>query len=290
MRNNSILAALALLAGPAAAEVPVVMTDIAPIHSLVAQVMGDLGAPGLLIPPDATPHDFALRPSDVGSLAQAGLVILAGPALTPWLDETLAAVAGETPRLDLLATGGWQPLALRGDADHGDGTDPHAWLDPRIAAVWLAEIARTLAEADPEHGDVYRNNAQTAARDLAILDAELAAQLAPFSGRAFILPHDGYQYFEARHGLGMAGVISTVDGVAPGPAHIAELREAVQAGRAVCVFSDLETGPALADLIREGSPARTATIDGVGIGLEPGPELYARMLRRLADAMEGCLG
>lgn len=288
------LAILALLPNLAAAQVPAVVTDIAPVHSLVALVMGDLGAPGLLVPPDASPHDFALRPSDVGRLSEADLVILAGAALTPWLDETLASVAGEASRLDLLATGGWDPLPLRelgpDERGHeGDGPDPHAWLDPSIAATWLAEIAHALGGADPENGEIYRQNAETAAGDLAALDAELAALMGPLAGRPFILPHDGYQYFEARYGLSQVGIASTSDGVLPGPAHIAELQELVRSSHAACVLSDLETGPALADLIREGTTARTAVIDGIGIGLEAGPGLYPQMLRRLGAAVSDCL-
>uniref|UniRef100_A0AAN0M8D8 High-affinity zinc uptake system protein ZnuA n=1 Tax=Yoonia rhodophyticola TaxID=3137370 RepID=A0AAN0M8D8_9RHOB len=68
------------------------MTDIAPIHSLVAQVMGDLGSPDLLLPPGADPHDFALRPSDADKLANSDLIIWVGPELTPWLEDPLNAL------------------------------------------------------------------------------------------------------------------------------------------------------------------------------------------------------
>jgi len=70
-----LLPAAMILPLPALADVPRVMTDIAPIHSLTAQVMGDLGTPDLLLPPGADPHDFALRPSDAAALGNADIVI-----------------------------------------------------------------------------------------------------------------------------------------------------------------------------------------------------------------------
>ena len=64
---------LLLLATPALAEVPSVVTDIPPVHALVAQVMGDLGQPVLLLAKGADEHDFQLRPSQAGAVADAGL-------------------------------------------------------------------------------------------------------------------------------------------------------------------------------------------------------------------------
>ena len=107
------LSLLCALPAVAQAEVPRVVTDIAPIHSLTAQVMGDLGTPDLLLPPGADPHDFALRPSDAEALTQADLVIWVGEGLTPWLEDPLETLAPQATRLELLAAPGWSALAAR---------------------------------------------------------------------------------------------------------------------------------------------------------------------------------
>ncbi|MDK2776005.1 MAG: zinc ABC transporter substrate-binding protein, partial [Tabrizicola sp.] len=60
--------ALALTATPALAEVPRVVTDIPPVHALVAQVMGELGQPELLLAKGADEHDFQLKPSQAGAV------------------------------------------------------------------------------------------------------------------------------------------------------------------------------------------------------------------------------
>lgn len=125
MLRSSTAIALALSLAPltAAAEVPAVVADTIPVHSLVAQVMGDLGAPSLLLPPGVSVHDFQMRPSDAGTLSAAQVVIWTGPGLAPWLAEPLETLAPDAVHLELLATDGWTPLPMRKDASFDDGHD-----------------------------------------------------------------------------------------------------------------------------------------------------------------------
>ena len=295
------LAALSLLPAVATADVPRVMTDIAPIHSLTAQVMGDLGTPDLLLPPGADPHDFALRPSDAARLGQADLVIWVGEGLTPWLAEPLQTLAPQAASLSLLEVDGWEALDAHEeeeteehdddhdhDHDHGD-IDPHGWLDPVVAQVWVAEIARNLSTADSENAATYAANAQAAIVALNALEQDMVTQLAGLSDRAYVLPHDGYRYFETRVGLTAQAAIAGLDARTPGPAQIAQLREQMTAQNVVCVFSDAEIGDRWANLITEGTAAKTVAIDGVGLGLGAGPMLYDQLIRRLATQFTACL-
>ncbi|WP_233488868.1 zinc ABC transporter substrate-binding protein [Rhodovulum sp. 12E13] len=114
-------------AGVARAEVPHVAVDIAPVHSLVAQVMGDLGTPELVLPPGASPHGYALRPSEARALQEADLVVWVGPGLTPWLSSALGALAGDAAVLEAMEAEGVTLLDMRESAvfpghdhDHGD--------------------------------------------------------------------------------------------------------------------------------------------------------------------------
>lgn len=75
--------ALSMLAIPAAADAPKVVTDIAPIQGLVARVMAGVGEPAVLVPPGATPHGYSLRPSNARELSNAEAVFWVGEALAP---------------------------------------------------------------------------------------------------------------------------------------------------------------------------------------------------------------
>ena len=283
-----ILAALSLLPATALADVPKVITDVAPIQSLTAQVMGDLGTPDMLLQPGADPHDFSLRPDQAERLGQADLVIWVGEALIPWLEEPLQTLAPQAPRFSLLEVDGWTPLVIP-EGNAGD-IDPHAWMDPTVAQTWVAAIAGALSDADPDNAATYAANAEATIANLGALDAQLASQLAGLEDRAYVLPHDGYRYFETRFGLTAQAAIAGIDARTPGPAQIAEIRDQMTEQNVVCVFSDAEIGDRWANVITEGTDARTVMIDGVGVGLEAGPTLYGQMLERLAGQFTACLG
>ncbi len=310
MRAKPILPMLlaALPALPALAAPPSVVVDTAPLHSLVARVMGNVASPDLLLPPGASPHDMALRPSDAARLDAAGMVIWVGPELTPWLEAPLERLAPEAVRLEMLRSPGWTALPRREtagfetevahdehddhddhDHDHGDGIDPHAWLDPDVAAAWMGNVAEALAEADPDNAETYRGNAAAAAEDAAQAEA-IAARLAPLQGHGYLVPHDAYQYFERRFALPARGAVALSDAAAPGPARIAELRAMLEDQRIDCVLTDPQTSAEWSDLLREGNAARSAMADPDGTMLTPGPGLYPELIDGLAAALQDCLG
>ncbi|MFE3838302.1 zinc ABC transporter substrate-binding protein [Rhodobacteraceae bacterium PA1-206B] len=115
------------LAGPAQAEVPQVVTDIPPVHSLVASVMGDLGTPVLLLEKGASEHHFQLRPSQAGQIARADLVVLVSPRLTPWLDGALKNRPADAAVLELLEAKGThlQDYGAQAADDHDEHDDDH---------------------------------------------------------------------------------------------------------------------------------------------------------------------
>ena len=119
-------------AGLAHAEVPRVATDIAPVHSLVSMVMQGAGSPDLIIPPGASPHSYAMRPSEARAVAKADLVVWVGPSLAPWLEEPMNSLAQGAERLTLQDVEGIRLLTNRSGVafeahDHGDheGHDDH---------------------------------------------------------------------------------------------------------------------------------------------------------------------
>ena len=306
-----ICATFCLFTTPLLAETPQVVTDIAPIPSLTTQIMQGVGTPEMILPPGTDPHDFALRPSDAHRLSEADVIIWVGKGLTPWLEESLDALASDTPRLELLETDGWEKLAPRemsalsddkhdehdehdehddeGGHNHSHGDiDPHAWQDPTIAAIWTTHIAKILSEADPENAATYATNAQFVRNELAALDIQIAARLSGFEG-AYLLPHDGYQYFEHRYGIAPAGAVAGIDGRTPGPAQIVALRELMDEKGIVCVFHDLEITERTTNVLIEGTSAKSVQLDGLGFSIAPGANQYRALLTGMADSYTGCL-
>ncbi|MEZ8079947.1 zinc ABC transporter substrate-binding protein [Enterovibrio norvegicus] len=105
---------------------PSVAVDIAPLHSLVSQVMEGVGEPDLLIPAESSPHEYTLRPSQAKALSNADVVFWMGEGLTPWLEKALDNVAGSAEKVEMLALEQTHTHEYREGAtfeahsDHGD--------------------------------------------------------------------------------------------------------------------------------------------------------------------------
>ncbi|MCA0974814.1 zinc ABC transporter substrate-binding protein [Halomonas denitrificans] len=112
----------------AVADVPNVAVDIPPVHALVAQVMGELGSPELVIQPGASPHGYSMRPSEAQALASADAVFWVSDSLTPWLERARTSLADGAREVELMEAPGTVTLAYRQGAtfeahDHGDHED-----------------------------------------------------------------------------------------------------------------------------------------------------------------------
>jgi zinc transport system substrate-binding protein len=282
-----------------AAAAPRVVADIAPVQSIVARVMAGVGAPDLIVPPGTSEHDHALRPSEAARLQAAELVVWVGPELTPWLAEPLDALAPQARRVIMSETPGVTVLPAREgglfeghaeeDAHHG-APDGHMWLDPVNAAALADVVATALAELDPDNAAAYAANAADFGVETATLSRGIAAALEPLRDRPFIVFHDAYQYFERRFGIPAAGSIALQDGVMPGAARVAAIRDRLRAGGVVCAFAEPQFEPKLLGALVEGTGVRTGVLDPLGVGLEPGPALYPQLLRGLAAGLADCLG
>lgn len=115
---------------PAHADVPNVVTDIAPVHALVSVVMEGVGTPDLIMPPGSSPHHYSMRPSEAGQLAEADLVVWVGPGLTPWLEGPVENLAGGAHHLTWLESETAVRLPFREGAlfaahDHDHEADGH---------------------------------------------------------------------------------------------------------------------------------------------------------------------
>lgn len=308
-----------LFAAPTFADVPKVVTDIVPVHALVSLVMGDLGAPLLLLERGADEHDFALKPSQMQAVAGADLVVWIDPGLTPWLARALNGAGAGAVSLPLLTAAGTATRDYEDHHDHAEadadaegeahtegeehaegeahtegeehaetGVDPHAWLDPGNAQLWLGHIARALARIDPGNATTYTANSALAQARIAAVDLQVAAILQPVKDRPFVVFHDAYGYFEAHYGVKVAGSVALGDASAPGAARLAALADQVGSGGVLCLFPEVQHDPVL--VLQMAGDARVGgALDPAGAMLEPGPLAYEALLLGLANTLADCL-
>jgi zinc transport system substrate-binding protein len=286
--------AVGLGAAPALAEIEVAAT-IKPVHSLVAAVMAGAGEPDLVLDGLASPHVTALRPSQARIIENAEIVFAVGEGLEAFLHKLMEGDAGTTI-VELAEAPGVERLEYR-DADEPDdahdhehgSVNPHIWLDPDNAKAMAAHIATVLGTADPANADIYDSNAEALARNLEALQSEIAAKLDPVKERPFLVFHDAYHYFEAAFGLNGLGAMVLNPETPPGARRLREIRHRIDEAGVVCVFSEPQFEVGYVTTVLEDTVARTASLDPLGVKVDPGPDAYGRIMTELADALAGCL-
>lgn len=293
---------LLLGAGPAMA-LDGVVASIKPVHSLVASVMKGAGEPDLILKGAASPHTYALRPSDAAALEKAKLVFWIGPHMEAFLAKPLGSLARDARVVELDEAEGLERLPLREggmfeahvqeggeahDHDHGE-TDAHIWLDPANARAMVRTIEAALADADPANAGIYAANAAELSARLDALAGEIEAELAPLRDKGFVVFHDAYQYFEKRFGVNAVGSITVSPEVLPGAARLVEIRAKVKELGVACIFAEPQFEKRLIDVVIEGTDARAGILDPEGGALEPGAELYFELMRKMTASLRACL-
>ncbi|MFS8113687.1 zinc ABC transporter substrate-binding protein [Rhizobium jaguaris] len=298
---------LGFFAAPAIADPPEVVVSIKPVHSLVAAIMQGVGTPDLIVDGAASPHTYALKPSNARALESAKVIFWVGPGMEAFLEKPLSALGSNALVAELdKAPGiaklkfrqggafeadndGDEPVADVGDShDHG-AFDTHLWLDPHNAKAMAAEITTALVAADPVNALTYEANQKALDDKLDALDTEIASTIAPVKNKPFIVFHDAYQYFERRYGVHVAGSITVSPESIPGAQRVAEIHGKVADLGATCVFAEPQFEPKLVNVVIEGTSAKSGVLDPEAATLPQGPDLYFNLMRGIANSLKTCL-
>ena len=290
-----------------------VLTSIKPLQLIAAAVQDGVGAPEVLLPPGASPHNFALRPSDVRRVQEVELLYWIGPDMESFLPRVLSnrslpnVAVQNLPGLQLRHFGEEHADEAEHD-DHGHdeqvhdaaesehdhahrpgSLDAHLWLLPANARVIAMRMAADLSAADPANAASYQANVQAFSQRLTALDQRLKARLAGVQGQAYFVFHEAFDYFEAAYGLKHAGVFSVASEVQPGARHVAQMRERLQAAGPTCVFSEPPLRPRLAQTLSAGLPVTLAELDALGSAVPVSAQGYEQLLENLAGSLAVCL-
>ncbi len=227
----------ALVAAPALAAVNVVATTT-DLAALVAVVGGNLVTVESIVPAGVDPEAFEPRPGDLAKLRRADLLVRVGLGYDYWLDALVRQTGdkrlmrGGDANLD--ASAGIPLLEIRGqsvvnEGGHAHGVaNPHYWLDPDNAITITAGIAEALVRIAPAQREQILANRAGFLSQLETARARWSQTLAPFAGTKLIAYHNSWPYFARRFRLDVIAFIEPKAGVAPSPAHLAQV---IAAGR-----------------------------------------------------------
>ena len=285
--------------GAAQAEVRV-LTSIKPLQLIAAAVQDGIAVPEVLLPPGASPHNYALRPSDVRKVQSVELLYWIGPDMEGFLPRVLkgrslpSVAVQDLPGMKLRRfaedSHSHADEADEHDHDHRPGSlDAHLWLSTVNARVIAARMAADLSAADPANAARYASNLKAFDERLDALDGRLKSRLARVAGKPYFVFHEAFDYFEDAYGLKHVGVFSVAAEVQPGAQHVAAMRTRLQEVGKTCVFSEPPLRPRLAETLVAGLPVTLAELDALGGYTPATAQGYEQVLEKLGNDLAGCL-
>jgi zinc/manganese transport system substrate-binding protein len=239
------LVAIAATGSSAAAQIRVVATtpDLA---SVAREIGGDKVSVVALAKPTEDPHYVDAKPSHIVTLNRADALIEGGAELElGWLPPLLEnsrnskISAGAPGRI--VASDGVKMLEIPTSFDRSKGDvhslgNPHFMIDPVTVKIVARNIASHFEQIDPKNAATYNGNLTRFNTKLDAKYADWQKQLAPYRGARIVTYHKDFIYFADRFGLNIVDELEPKPGIAPSPAHLAQVIGKMKAGNAKVIL------------------------------------------------------
>ncbi len=176
-----------------------VVTTFTVLQDIAQNVAGDKADVVSITKPGAEIHDYQPTPLDIVKAQDADLVLWNGFNLERWFEKFLQNVA-HVPSVVL--TEGIEPMGIR-EGPYTGKPNPHAWMSPANALVYVENIRKALAEHDPANAETYNRNAAAYTAKIKALDEPLRKRLAaiPESQRWLVTSEGAFSYLARDYGL-----------------------------------------------------------------------------------------
>ena len=218
-----------------------IVTTVAPITSIIANIAGDRADVVGAIPEGQDSHTYEPKPSVARIMTTADLVFVNGLKLEDPTRQIAVKNIPEGGRVIDLGN-----LALPEDLylydfsfpKEGGKPNPHVWTNPPMAACYAQVAAAAMSAADPANAAYFGANATAYVARLAELDAlmKAATETVPAAARKLLTYHDAYAYFAANYGWEVIGAIQVSSFEDPTPKEIASLIKQIRATGVPAIF------------------------------------------------------
>ncbi|MCB0208297.1 MAG: zinc ABC transporter substrate-binding protein [Anaerolineae bacterium] len=283
------------------------------IGDMIRNVSGDLVELTILMPPGSDPHAFQPAPQDAAAVADADVVFANGLNFEEFLDELIANAGGEA--VAIRVANGVEAQAFdkddeehaedehheegdehsEADHHHHDGVDPHAWMTPYNALVYVYNIETALSALDPAHAETYQANAEAYKAQLEDLDRWVFEQVEtiPPENREMVTDHDAFGYYADRYGLEIVGAVipSYSTAAEPSAQEMAKLQEAIAEFDTPALFVGTSVNPTLAEQVAADTgtqlvPLYTGSLGPAGSGAETYIDYIRYNTKAIVDALK----
>ena len=176
-----------------------VVTTFTILQDMAQNVGGDKIIIESITKPGAEIHEYEPTPLDIVKAQSADLVLKNGMGLERWFEKFMSKIQG-VKSVDL--SQGITPMGIREGAYTGK-PNPHSWMSPKNALIYVENIRKALVEIDPINKDTYNANASAYSEKIKAIDAPLQeklSQIAP-NQRWLVTSEGAFSYFIRDYGM-----------------------------------------------------------------------------------------
>lgn len=213
-----------------------VVTTFTVIADIAQNVAGDAAVVESITKAGAEIHDYEPTPQDIAKVQKADLILYNGLNLERWF-EKFYQDAKDVPAV--VVTQGITPMNIK-EGSYKDLPNPHAWMSPSNALVYVENIKNALVQYDPANKDIYIKNAQEYSQKIKDLDAPLRAKLdkIPQDKRWLVTSEGAFSYLAADYGLQEAYLWPINAEQQGSPKQVKALIDIVRTNKIPVVFSE----------------------------------------------------
>ncbi len=134
----------------------VVVTTFTVIADIARNVAGDAATVTSITKPGAEIHNYQPTPGDLITAQKADLVLWNGLNLELWFEKFLDNLDGVP---GVVISEGVEPMGIA-EGPYTGKPNPHAWMSPEAAVIYVENIRKAFAEHDPANAAIYEANAK----------------------------------------------------------------------------------------------------------------------------------
>ncbi|CDG21188.1 Periplasmic chelated iron-binding protein yfeA precursor [Xenorhabdus poinarii G6] len=176
-----------------------VVTTFTIIQDMAQNVAGDAAIVESITKPGAEIHDYQPTPKDIIKAQRADLILWNGLNLERWFERFFENMENKPTAV---ITEGIVPLPIR-EGPYNQNPNPHAWMSPKNALIYIENIRQALVKYDPENAEIYNHNANVYAEKITQLDAPLRERLSriPEEQRWLVTSEGAFSYLTQDYGF-----------------------------------------------------------------------------------------
>ncbi|WP_372928559.1 metal ABC transporter substrate-binding protein [Methyloceanibacter sp.] len=256
-----------------------VVTTFTVIQDIAQNVAGDAAVVESITKPGAEIHDYQPTPRDIVKTQDADLVLWNGFNLERWFEKFFQNIK-DVP--SVVVSDGVEPRGIT-EGPYNGKPNPHAWMSPTSALIYVENIRKALVEHDPKNADVYNKNAAAYAEKIKAMDAPLRKRLSaiPEDKRWLVTSEGAFSYLARDYDMREAYLWPINADQQGTPQQVRHVIELVRENNLPVVFSESTVSDRPARQVTKESGARYGGVLYVdSLSTEGGPvPTYLDLLR-----------